>query len=282
MTQLRRDFIAHLQLRGFSTCTIENYIDCVARFAQFFNKSPLELTPENVRDYLLHLRNVRKFAVRTINLHMYSIKNFYEHFLPGRNMMGDIRRMKVPESHPIILSRREVHAMLNNAPNYKVKAVVALLYSSGLRLRECTLLKMKCIDRDRKVICIVQGKGGKDRNAVLSDTALAIFTEYWKQYRPSIYLFEGHGKGRPLSRRRFHDYVCVAAKRAGVTKPVSPHILRHSFATHLFEDGVPLRIIQDMLGHACVTTTTIYTHVSSELVNKVGSPLDASSTRRPT
>jgi integrase/recombinase XerD len=280
MTRLRQEFISHLELRGFSECTIGNYVDSVSRFARFWNKSPLELSPAHVKDYLLHLRNVRKFAVRTINLHMYSIRSFYGHFLPGRDMLGDIRRMKVPESHPVILSRREVHAMLDNAPNYKVKAVVALLYSSGLRLRECTSLKMACIDRDRKVICIVKGKGSKDRNAVLSDRALAIFTEYWKQYRPSVYLFEGHAKGRPLTPRRFHDYVVVAAKRAGVTKPVSPHILRHSFATHLLEDGVPLRVIQEMLGHACVSTTTIYTHVSSELLNKTGSPLDAPQTRR--
>jgi site-specific recombinase XerD len=274
MTTLRSDFISHLQLRGFSQCTIDNYIDSVSLFAKHFNKSPLELTHEHIKDYLLHMRNVRKLAVRTINLHMYSIKCFYEHFLPGQNMMGDIRRMKTPEIHPEILSRKEVETMIAVARNLKVKAVIALLYSSGIRLAECASLKMSSIDRDRKVICIVQGKGGKDRNAVLSERALSILGDYWRAYRPAVYLFEGHAKGEQLSRRRFHDYIVKTAILAGVKKKASAHILRHSFATHLLEDGVPLRIIQDMLGHACVTTTTMYTHVSSDLVNKVGSPFD--------
>jgi site-specific recombinase XerD len=274
MTKLRSDFIAHLQLRGFSQRTIENYVDSVALFAKHFNKSPIVLTHDHVKEYLLHLRNVRKLAVRTINLHMYSIKSFYEHFIPGQNMMGDIRRMKVPESYPEILSRQEVNTMIKVATNLKIKAVITLLYSSGMRLAECASLKMTSIDRNRKIIRIVQGKGGKDRNAVLSDKALLIFSDYWRGYRPSVYLFEGHTKGEPLSRRRFHDYIVKTAELAGVKKKASAHILRHSFATHLLEDGVPLRVIQDMLGHACVTTTTMYTHVSSELVNKVGSPFD--------
>jgi site-specific recombinase XerD len=205
---------------------------------------------------------------------MYSIKCFYEHFLPKQDMMGDIRRMKTPEVYPEILSRQEVNTMIAVARNLKVKAVIALLYSSGMRLAECASLKMSSIDRNRKIIRIVQGKGGKDRNAVLSERALPILDDYWRAYRPTVYLFEGHTKGEPLSRRRFHDYIVKTAELARVKKKVSAHILRHSFATHLLEDGVPLRVIQDMLGHACVTTTTIYTHVSSDLVNKVGSPFD--------
>ena len=279
MSTLRSDFIAHLQLRGFSERTVRNYIDGVSRYARFFGKSPLELTPEDVKSYLLHLRNVRHLAIRTINLHMYSIKSFYEHFVPDRNMMGDIRRMKEPQSYPVVLSRQEVCAMIDSAPNLKIKAVVALLYSSGIRLNECVTLKMSCIERDRRIIRIINGKGGKDRVAVLSDKALAIIGDYWRQYRPTVYLFEGYTPGQALTQRRYQDYVGEAAKRAGVTKHVSPHILRHSFATHLLEDGVPLRIIQDMLGHACVTTTTMYTHVSAELLNKVGSPFDAPVTK---
>lgn len=274
MNKLRADFVAHLQLRGFSERTVTNYVDGVFRFSQFFNKSPLELNNGDITAYLVHLRTVRKLAIRTINLHMYSIRSFYEHFLPGRNMMGDIRRMKEPQSYPVILSRQEIAAMIDSAPNLKIKAVVALLYSSGMRLNECVMLKMSCIERDRRIIRIVNGKGGKDRVAVLSDKALAILGDYWRQYRPTVYLFEGYTPGQPLTQRRYQDYVVEATKRAAVTKLVSPHILRHSFATHLLEDGVPLRIIQDMLGHVCVTTTAIYTHVSADLLNKVGSPLD--------
>jgi integrase/recombinase XerD len=280
MTRLRSDFLAHLQLRGFSERTIGNYIDGVAGFACHFNKSPLELTHAHVTEYLLHLRNERKLAVRTINLHMYSIRSFYDHFLPGQNMMGDIRRMKEPESHPEILSRQEVFAMIDSAPNLKIKAVVAVLYSSGMRLSECADLKMSCIERDRKVIRIIKGKGGKDRNAVLSDKALAILGDYWRQYKPAVYVFEGYTAGKALCHRRYQDYVTQAAQQAHITKRVSPHILRHSFATHLLEDNVPLDVIQKMLGHACVTTTTMYAHVSSELLNRIGSPLDAPATGR--
>ena len=186
MSTLRNDFIAHLQLRGFSERTVRNYIDGVARYAKFFNKSPIELTPADVKNYLLNLKNVRKLAIRTINLHMYSIKSFYEHFLPGKNMMGDIRRMKEPQSYPVVLSRQEVKAMIDSAPNLKIKAVVALLYSSGMRLNECVTLKMSCIERNRRIIRIINGKGGKDRVAVLSDKALAILGEYWLEYRPTV------------------------------------------------------------------------------------------------
>ena len=133
MNKLRADFVAHLQLRGFSERTVTNYVDGVSRFSRFFNKSPLELNNGDITAYLVHLRTVRKLAIRTINLHMYSIRSFYEHFLPGRNMMGDIRRMKEPQSYPVILSRQEIAAMIDSAPNLKIKAVVALYNSCGNR-----------------------------------------------------------------------------------------------------------------------------------------------------
>ena len=274
MTQLRQNFIAHLQLRGYSISTIRNYISSMALFVNYWNKPPLTLTHYHIKTYLLYLKNIKRLAIRTINLHMYSIKSFYEHFKPGINMMGDITRMKEPQSHPVILSRQEINAMIDKQDNLKIKAAVAILYSSGMRLDECTNLKLSCIDRDRMLISIIKGKGGRDRNAVLSKKTLLILGQYWRKYRPSTYVFEGYKKGRPLSKRRFQDYVVSAAKNAGITKHVTPHTLRHTFATHLLESGVPLRVIQDMLGHANVTTTTIYTHVSSHLLNSVGSPLD--------
>jgi len=281
MSKVRQDFIGHLELRGFSPRTVRNYVDNVARLSRHYNTSPLLLTHEQIRDYLLFLRNERKLAVRTLNLNMYSLRSFYDHFMPDSDLMGDLRRMKEPQSHPVIVSREEVHSMIDHAPNIKIKAVIALLYSSGIRLSECAMLKLSHIDRSRKIINVVKGKGGKDRVAVLSEAALSIFGDYWKQFRPTAYLFEGYRKGEPLSRRRYHDYIAQAARAAGITKSISCHTLRHSFATHLLESGVPLRIIQDMLGHACVTTTTMYTHVSAALLNQVGSPLDKPLSGRP-
>lgn len=275
MTKLRQKFISHLQLRGYAKNTIRNYIESMIMFARFFNRCPLELEHKHVKEYLLYLRNVKKLAVRTINIHMYSIKSFYDHFQPEKNIMGDIRRMKEPVSLPDILSRQEVNAMIDQADNLKIKAAVAVLYSSGIRLSECNNLTLDCIERDRMILRIIKGKGAKDRNAVLSTKTLSILEDYWREYRPEVYLFEGYKKGMPLSKRRFQNYVVSAAHKVKITKHVTPHTLRHTFATHLLEDGIALKVIQDMLGHAHVTTTTIYTHVSSELLNKVGSPFDA-------
>jgi len=205
---------------------------------------------------------------------MYSLRSFYAHFKPDVDVMGDLRRMKEPESHPVVLSLKEVTRLLESAEHLKAKTAIAVIYSSGIRLDECTNLKLNCIERERMILRIINGKGGKDRNAVLSLKTLVLLEEYWRKYRPAVYLFEGYKKGHHLSKRRFQDYVVNAAHRAKIDKHVTPHTLRHTFATHLLEAGVPLRVIQDMLGHACVTTTTIYTHVSSELLNKVGSPFD--------
>lgn len=274
MTKLRQDFIAHLQLKGYAKATIKNYIQSMHLFAKHYNKSPLLLTPQQVKDYLLYLRNVKKLAIRTINIHFYSIKCFYEHFIPEINMIGDMRRMREPKHYPIILSKQEAFDLIEKAPNFKIKAAIALFYSAGLRLGECANLKMCCIDRKRMIIRITQGKGAIDRDAVLSRKTLDIITEYWKQYRSSVYLFEGRTRGKPHGVRIFQHYVIQATKTAGITKHVSPHTLRHSFATHLLEDGVPLIAIQKMLGHADVKTTTMYTHVSADLINKIGSPFD--------
>jgi len=274
MTKLRSDFIVSLQLKGYAQNTIDNYVHAVALYARYFGKSPLELTADDVERYLMYLLKVKHLGIRTINLHMYSIRSFYDHFLPEKNLMAKVFRMKEPQYLPNVLSREEVASMLQVAANLKIKAIITLLYSSGLRLSECALLKLAHIDRSRMVLNIIQGKGGKDRTAVLAEKAAPLLIEYWRQYRSTTYLFEGYTKGEPLSRRRYQDYVVSTAKKAKITKHVTPHTLRHSFATHLLEDGVPLRVIQQMLGHADVATTTLYTHVSSELLRSTGSPFD--------
>jgi site-specific recombinase XerD len=274
MTKLHADFLAHLQLRGYAEATIKNYTQAISLLARHYDKSPLLLTADDIIEYLLYIRNVKKLAIRTYNIHFYSIKCFYEHFVPNQNMIGDLRRMKEPDYLPVVLSKQEAFAMVDAAPNLKIKAAIALFYSSGVRLTECVNMKMSCIDRSRMVLNVSQGKGAKDRTAVLSSKTLDILAAYWRHYRPDVYLFEGHTSGKPLSRRRFQSYVQEAAAAAGISKHVSPHTLRHSFATHLLEDGVPLAVIQQMLGHADIKTTTIYTHVSSELLRKTKSPFD--------
>jgi site-specific recombinase XerD len=163
MTKLREDFIAYLQLLGHSPKTIKDYVNGVSQLAQHYNKSPLELTPQEVREFLLHIRNVRKLAVRTYNNYFYSIKKFYEHFLPKISFMGDLRRMREPVHQPIVLSKEDVLTLIDSAANLKIKAAIALFYASGIRVEECSLLKMSCIDRKRMVIRIELGKGATHR-----------------------------------------------------------------------------------------------------------------------
>ncbi|NLD91122.1 MAG: tyrosine-type recombinase/integrase [Fibrobacter sp.] len=271
---VRQDFINHLKLRGFSQCTIDNYVDNVAQLSRYFNTSPDNLNHEHIIKYLLHLRDERKLQVRSINLQFYSLRGFYKDFRKRPEVMDNLGRMKEPTFVPVILSRTEIQAMLDNAANLKVKAIIALMYSAGLRLTECSLLKIHDFDKDRMLIHIKNAKGGKERYALFSKTAQTILREYYIKYRPKDYLFEGQKEGMALSRRRYQDYITETARHAGITKKVSPHTMRHSFATHLLEAGKPLRAIQDLLGHASVSTTTLYTQVSDELRASVGSPLD--------
>jgi len=274
MTKVRTDFLAHLELRGYANATVKNYIQAVSLLARHYNKNPLLLTPQNIVDYLLYVKNTKKLAIRTYNIHFYGIKSFYDHFCPAQNMTGDLKRMKEPHHLPVVLSKQEAFAMIDAAPNLKIKAAVAVFYSSGLRLEECTSLKLTDIDRSRMILKVIQGKGAKDRTAILSLKTLDILGHYWREYKPKVFLFEGYRKDAPISKRRLENYVTEAAKAANINKHVTPHTLRHSFATHLLEDNVPLAVIQQLLGHSDIKTTTMYTHVSNELFHKTGSPFD--------
>jgi site-specific recombinase XerD len=188
--------------------------------------------------------------------------------------MDGFSRMKEPLKIPQVLSKEEVETLIATANSLKVKALLAVFYSSGIRLAECAALKITDIDSKRMVIRIEKGKGQTDRFAVLSQRALLILRDYYRQIRPKNWLFENKFRTKPLNRRHIQQMVSTAAKRAGIKKKVSPHILRHSFATHLLEAGKPLQAIQRFLGHATIRTTVQYTHVSSELLNSVGSPFD--------
>lgn len=274
MTKLRSQFIQHLELRGYASKTIRNYIQCVSQCSRYFNRSPLTLTHTDIIEYLTYLKRERNLAVRTWNLHYYSIKSFYDHFQPQSNIMHGLKRKKEPVCRPDVLSKDEIEQVIASAHPLKAKAAITVLYSAGLRLSECAFLKLSDIDSKRMIIRIEKGKGNKDRNAVLSHRTLELLREYYKEYRPDYWLFESSFKEKPTSARRIQDYVRIAGRKSGITKHVTAHILRHSFATHLLEAGHPLTVIQELLGHANVKTTTMYTHVSSALLHKVGSPFD--------
>lgn len=274
MSPLRQKFINYLKLRGLAEITIKHYVRSVSLCSRFFNKPPLALSREEVEKFLLHLKDVRKLTPKTINQILYSLKSFYNHFTPQNNFMDSFRRMKEPRKLLQVLSKEEIERLIDASPDLRVKALIALIYSSGIRVGECTKLKISDIDKDREVIKVISGKGAKDRNATLSSRALIILREYYKQYRPKEWLFENRAKTHSLSKRRIQYFIQHAGELARINKHITPHILRHSVATHMLEEGVPIQVVQAFLGHSNISTTTQYSHVSTELLKSVGSPFD--------
>jgi integrase/recombinase XerD len=273
MSTLRADFIGRLQLKGFTGRTVTNYVASVAAVSAFHKRSPLELSADDIRRFYLHELNDKKMAARTINLHMAALKTFYNLMAPGSTVMNGIARLKSPKELPVVLDTQEVRRLIDSIHNLKHKAAVTLLYSSGLRLNECITLKPHHIESRRMKIRVEQGKGNKDRYTILSDRALVLLRDYFQAYRPKHWLFEGrHGH---LHHRMLGKILRDAALKAKINKRITPHTLRHCFATHLLEQGVALQVIQQLLGHSSVKTTAIYTHVTSVLLDKVISPFDA-------
>jgi site-specific recombinase XerD len=272
MTSLRADFIGRLQLKGFSQKTITNYVASVAVLSAFHNRSPLALFQDDIRKFYLHEINNKKLAPRTVNLHMAALKTFFNLMAPDSKVMDGVTRLKCPKDLPVILEVQEVRRLIDCIYNLKHKAAVALMYSGGLRLNECATLKPYHIESQRMKIRVEQGKGKKDRYTILSYQALEILRRYYKRYHPKQWLFEGrHGH---ICAHLLNKIIHNAAKKAGIKKTVTPHTLRHCFATHLLEQGVSLQVIQQLLGHSSIQTTTIYTHVSSIMIDKIVSPLD--------
>lgn len=273
MTPLRQQFIGALRIKGFSERTIENYVHAMVGITRHYHRPPLELTKDHVRSYLLFLLEDRKLAPATINLHMNAMKTFFKLMAPDTTVIDDCSPVKVPKRIPMILSREEVEKLLSTTVNLKHKSLLMLLYSAGLRLQECLALRPVHIEKERMKIRVEQGKGKKDRYTVLSRRTLDTLRDYYRAYRPKQWLFEGRN-GKRYSARSLGKIVTDAALKARIAKRVSPHILRHSFATHLMDSGVPLPVIQQLLGHTSIKTTMIYLHVSESMVNRTKSPLD--------
>jgi site-specific recombinase XerD len=283
MSPLRTRFIAHLELKGYSPKTCRNYVQCVIQFSRWLKRSPDTVTAQELHDYLLYLKRTRKLAIRTLNIHIYSLKSFCEFVLPEADLMAPYGRLREPKHQPLILSRQDSAKIIDTETNLKYKAVIAVLYSSGVRLAECANLAVGDIDSQRMVIRVREGKGAKDRQTILSVRALDILRKYWLAFKPRTVLFEGNVQGKAMHPRTVGEIVATAAYKAGMRKRITPHMLRHSFATHLLEDGVSLRVIQQLLGHESIRTTSLYTQVGTEMLSHVKSPLDTldSAIRKP-
>jgi len=274
MTPLRKRMIDEMELRNFSPKTIKLYVDNVARFARYFGQSPDRLGPEHVKRYLLYMVQERKNSWGTYKQALAALRYFYRWVVKGPEVVQDIRGPR-PERHlPVVLSFEEVRRFFAAIPSFKHRMILMTAYSAGLRISEIVSLQVSDIDSQRMVIRVCQGKRKKDRYTILSPVLLAMLRHYWVAARPVSYLFPGRSLDRPMSVATVQKMCKDAQERAGIDKTVTPHTLRHSFATHLLEAGTDLRVIQELLGHASPRTTALYTHVSAKLIAQTKSPLD--------
>ena len=280
MTPLRRRFIEDLELRNLSENTIKSYVWSVTRFAKFFGKSPELLGPEEIRSYLLHLVHKKKAARSTYRIALSAIRSLYRTTLKKSWVVDGIEQARTEKKLPIVLSMDEVGRFFEALVSLKHRATLMTAYSAGLRVSEVVSLRVTDIDSERMVIRVDQGKGRKDRYVPLSKHLLVVLREYWKAARPDDYLFPGRGKSGHLSAHAVQDACKHAAREAGLKKTTTPHTLRHSFATHLLEDGNDLRTIQLLLGHRNLNTTATYTHVSRKHLETTASPLDLLEARK--
>jgi len=274
MTPLRQRMIDDMQLRNLAPGTQTNYIHHVAGFARYYWRSPEELDIEDVRGYLLYLLNDRKLSAESVNQCTTALQFLYLTTLEMPWSRECFPRAKRPLKLPVILSHEEVLAFFDNIPSLKYRAAMMTCYGAGLRVSEAVVLKVSDIDSKRMLIRVEQGKGRKDRYVMLSPRLLEVLRRYWRAFPSLGYLFPSWRENRHLSTGTLQLACREAAARAGLRKHVTVHTLRHSFATHLLEGGTDIRIIQALLGHSRIDTTTRYTRVSAQLVASVSSPLD--------
>lgn len=275
MTELRKRMLEELQLRNYSPETQRSYIDAVARFARHFGKSPDKLGPEEIREYQLYLLKERKVAWPTLGLNLCALKFCYAKALGQPWVVEKAANPKRPETLPTVLSREEVVRLLDATHNLKHRALLATLYSTGMRAAEAQRLKVSDIDGKRMLIFIRHGKGGRQRYVMFSKQLRDILLAYWHWRRPQDWLFPSAMRPTdPLDPSGIRLICRQSGKRAGIAQRVHPHLLRHSCATHLLEDGVNLRRIQVLLGHASIKTTAKYLLVSQQAVQETMSPLD--------
>jgi len=275
MTVLRQRMTEDMQVRNLSPHTQASYLQQVSLFARYFRTSPDALTPEHIRTYQIYLTNEKKLAANSIYTAVAALRFLYRVTLKKEWTFGeDIPLPKKPQKLPVVLSPEEVVHFLSCVDCGKHRVILTICYAAGLRISEAVRLKAAAIDSARMVVRVEQGKGRKDRYVMLSPLLLEILRSYWMAVRPKEWLFPGIHDDRPITKDAV-EAACEKAHRfAGLSKPVTPHSLRHAFAVHLLEFGTDLRTIQLLLGHRSLATTAKYLRIATNKVCSTSSPLD--------
>jgi integrase/recombinase XerD len=273
MGAMREAMLREMALRGFAARTQRTYVGWMIRLVSRTRVPAERLSESQVRGFLAELARAG-LSASTLNQGISAMRFFYNEVL-HRSWPLEIRYQRAPQRVPVTLSPEEVTRLLRAVPGLRERAAMEIAYAAGLRLSEVLHLKLSDIDSQRMILRVEQGKGKKDRNVMLSPALLQTLRTYWKQCRPRVWLFPGHGGKRPLHATLLQRAFRQAKDQARITKPVSFHSLRHSFATQLLESGVNVRTIQALLGHRSLATTQRYTHVAGDYLRQTRSPLDA-------
>jgi len=262
-----------MQTRNYSPRSIETYVHMLHSLEEYHNISVDEISTSQVKDFLQYCIEKKNVSVSYINQVISAVKILQKDVLGKEWDSIKIKRPRRVKKLPVVLSKEEVKSMIETTRNLKHRTIFAVIYSAGLRISELISLKPSDIDSDRKQIRVL-GKGNKYRYTLLSENTLDLLRIYWRAYKPERYLFEGQKQGHPISRETIQVVFKHACKKTGINKPASVHSLRHSFATHLLESGVNLKIIQMLLGHSSLRTTSIYLHVTKFDPALIRSPYD--------
>jgi len=275
MGKLREQMKMDLKLKGYSPKTQAAYLGYMKNFVQYFGRSPAKMGEKEIREYLYHLVTEKDLGDSSINSAYSALKFFYKTTLGRDWNVAKIPRRKPEKRLPVVLDGSEIKQLLAVTTNLKHRAILMITYSAGLRVSETAHLKVSDIDSKRMQLRVTQGKGKKDRYALLSRVTLNLLRGYWRQYRPFSWLFPGRLPERPISTRSIQKVFEKAKRKAGIKKPATVHTLRHSFATHLLEAGTDIYRVQKLMGHTSPKTTAIYIHLRRQDLLKVVSPLDS-------
>jgi site-specific recombinase XerD len=273
MSPLRRRMIEDMTIRKFAQKTQHDYVQRVKDFASYLKRSPDTAKPEDVRGFQLHLTSSGA-GVPKINSTISALRFFFNVTLDRPDLSRHLSTVHRPRRLRVVLSPDEVARFLEAAPGIKYKAAFSVAYGAGLRVSEVAALKVSDIDSKRMMLRVEQGKGRKDRYAMLSPTLLELLRDWYRIARPLGWLFPGQDPTNPITTRQLTRACHVAASMADLKKRVTPHTLRHSFASHLLEQNIDIRVIQVLMGHERLDTTALYTRVATNIIRKVMSPLD--------